>query len=60
MWNRFLRDTGVEEVVLPGTLREISPEIFKDCDSLRTVRVAKDCPIDVESMIDSSVEVRRE
>lgn len=59
VWNEIFWSGGVEEVTLPSTLQEISPEIFKDCDTLKTVHVGKDSPIDVESMVDSNVEVRR-
>ena len=54
-WWRLFSFCGVEEVVLPSTLREISPNIFKNSGSLRTVWVTKDCPVCVESLVDSSV-----
>ena len=60
VWNEIFRNCGVEEVTLPGTLQEMSPDIFKGCGALGIVRVGKDCPVDVESMVDSNVEVRRE
>ena len=39
IWNGPFRSCGVEEIVLPSTLREMPPGIFKDCKSLRVVRV---------------------
>ena len=35
IWDRFIRDTGVEELVLPGTLREIPQKC------LRTARLSE-------------------
>ena len=32
----------------------------RDCKSLRTVRVARDCPVRVESLVGGGVAVRRE
>ena len=59
VWNTIFKECNVEEVVLPSTLREISPKVFGDCDSLRTVRVARDCSVDVEGLVGSRVEVKR-
>lgn len=56
-WNELFRDCGVEEVVLPSTLRKMSPEIFKGCDSLKIVWVADGCPIDIRKSVTSNVEV---
>ena len=53
------KGSGVQEVVLPGTLRQISPDMFKGCDSLRVVRVARGYPLDVRKFVDSRVKVRR-
>ena len=59
-WWRLFSFCLVEEVVLPSMLREISPNIFKNSGSLKTIRVAKDCSVCVESLVGSGVEVRRE
>ena len=37
VWNEIFRSCGVEEVMLPNTLQEMSPEIFKGCGALRIV-----------------------
>ena len=58
-WSRLFKDSEVREVALPSTLREMSPRVFKGCDSLRTVRVAKDCPVDVEGHVGNRVKVKR-
>ena len=58
-WNRAFRDSRAEEVVLPGTLREISPNVFRGCKNLRVVRMAEGSEVDVARLVDSSVEVRR-
>ena len=60
VWNKVFRDGKVEEIVLPSTLREMSPEIFRDCGSLKIVRVARDCPIDVGKFVSGKVEVLEE
>lgn len=59
VWGRLLRDGGVEEVVLPGTLREVGPNIFKGCRSLRVVRVARGCRVKVRKLVDRFVRVRQ-
>ena len=58
VWGRLLRDGGVEEVVLPGTLREVGPSIFKGCRSLRVVRVARGCVVKVRKLVGLFVRVR--
>ena len=37
---------------------EISPNVFRDCDSLRVVRVAEGCPLDIRKFVGESVEVQ--
>ena len=44
-------------MTLPSTLQEMSPEIFKDCDALRTVWVMKGCRVDVRRFVDKKVKV---
>ena len=55
----LFKGSGVQEVVLPSTLRQMSQDIFKGCDSLRVVRVARGCPLDVRKFVGSRVKVRR-
>ena len=43
--------------MLPSTLREVPQDIFKDCGSLRVVRVAKGCPLDIEKYVGENVKV---
>ena len=57
-WNQFFRETEVEEITLPSTLREISPAIFDGCDSLKTVWVAKGYKAKVKKFVGTNVEVR--
>lgn len=38
IWNGPFWSCGVEKIVLPSTLREMPPGIFKGCGSLRVVR----------------------
>lgn len=58
-WNTIFRKCGIKEVVLPSTLREMSPDIFKNCADLKTVRVAEGCRADVEDFVSSSVKVKK-
>ena len=58
VWNGIFRECRVEEIILPGTLREMSPNIFRDCDSLKTVRVAKGCSLDIRKFVGENVEVQ--
>lgn len=38
VWSWPFWSCGVEEIVFPSTLREMPPEIFKGCESLRVMR----------------------
>ena len=60
LWNKLFRNSGVEEIVLPGTLREMPSDVFRKCDRLRVVRVAEGCPLDIRKFVGESVEVLRE
>lgn len=57
VWSKLFRDSRVKEVVLPSTLREMHPDMFKDCSALKIVWVAKGCPLNVKSFVGSGVEV---
>ena len=59
VWSQLFKGSGVREVVLPGTLREVSPSIFAGCECLRVVRVARGCSVDVQKLVDKDVRVRR-
>ena len=58
IWNKIFRGSRVEEIVLPSTLRELPPDVFRDCGSLRVVRVARACPLDVGRFVREGVEVQ--
>ena len=47
-------------MVLPSTLKEMSPNMFSSCYALKTVRVALGCPVDIEKLVGSKVKVLRE
>ena len=53
----MFRGCGVKEVVLPSTLREMSPDIFRNCTDLKTVWVAEGCKVDVKKFVDNQVNV---
>ena len=58
VWNAIFRECGVEEILLPSTLYEIGPNLFVNCDSLRTIRVAKGCKVQVKQLVGEDVKVR--
>ena len=49
--NTIFRNWRAEEVALPTTLREISLDVFGNCDSLRAVLVAGGRPADVWKLV---------
>lgn len=51
--------SGIEEITLPSTLKEIGEDTFDCCFDLRTVWVGKDCTLDVRKYVEDGVEVRR-
>lgn len=53
-------NSGVEEVVFPGTLREVKGDVFKGCGSLRRVLVGRGCQVDVGRIVGKDVEVKYE
>ena len=59
IWNHMFRYCGVKEVVLPSTLREISPDVFRDCEYLKTVWIAEGCRIEVKDFVNLSVKVKK-
>lgn len=58
-WGELFKGSGVKEVVLPSTLREMSPNIFKDCGSLKTVWVAKGCKLNIRLLVGFFVRVKQ-
>ena len=59
VWNGIFRECRVEEIILPGTLREMSPDIFRNCEDLKTVRVTKGCKVEVNNFVNRSVKVKK-
>lgn len=53
------KDSGIEEITLPNTLREIGENVFNTCPNLKIVRVEKGCVINVKALVDKNVKVRR-
>ena len=53
-------DSGIEEITLPGTLKEIGQHALTYCRSLRTVHVKEGCALDIKKYVDENVEVIRE
>ena len=43
---RCFMSSGIEEITLPCTLRDIGEEAFRDCQNLRTVWVEDGCRAD--------------
>lgn len=59
IWNKIFRDCGVEEITLPGTLKEMSPDLFKDCYNLKTVGAVRGCKVKIKKFVGDSVKVLR-
>ena len=53
----FFCGSGLEEAVLPSTLKCVSPDAFGGCGSLRAVLVQGGCPADVRGSVCLSVAV---
>ena len=51
--------SGLEEVELPNTLKEIQQDVFRECGSLRVVWVEQGCLLDVSQLVGNGIEVRR-
>ena len=52
------RDSGIKEIVLPGTLVKLSKKSFEDCRSLERVWVEQHCKISIKDYVQSDVDVR--
>lgn len=50
--------SGVEEISLPGSLKELDQDAFAYCDHLRIVKVDPGCALDIRKYVKESVEVR--
>ena len=44
-------------MTLPGTLKEVGRDAFKDCPKLVVVRVGADCLVNIEWYVDIDVDV---
>lgn len=53
------QNSGVQEITLPGTLREISANTFNGYQHFRTMLVEKGCKLWVKRYVGESVAVRR-
>ena len=49
--------SGVEDVTLPNTLKEVSEDAFEGCRRLITVWVVEGCALDIGKCVGSNVEV---
>ena len=49
--------SGIEEITLPSTLKEIGKKAFENCDSLKTVWVEDDFALDLANVVRSSVKI---
>ena len=52
-------NSGIKEIQLPRTLKEIGEDVFKYCKSLNTVWVEDGCVLDIRKYVDDGVEVRQ-
>ena len=51
-------NSGIEEVTLPSTLKEMKKDIFNGAFNIKVVLVARGCAVDVSKYVESSVEVK--
>lgn len=49
--------SGLEEIVLPGTLREVCDSTFNYCNNLQTIWIRDGCTADVKSSVMESVKI---
>ena len=56
---KCFKESGVEEITLPSTLKEMGENVFKDCNNLKTIWVGEGCALDVRKYVGKDVEVRR-
>lgn len=50
--------SGVEEISLPGSLKEVDQDAFAHCNRLRIVNVDPGCALDIRKYVGESVDVR--
>lgn len=50
--------SGIEEITLPRSLKEIGENAFKYCDRLKTIWLEEGCTLDIKKYVGNSVEVR--
>lgn len=53
------RGSGLQEIILPGTLRKIGYRGLKDCNYLGTVYVEDGCRINVKLHVSMGVQVQQ-
>lgn len=58
-FDAFYEGNKFEEIVLPGTLKEMGEKVFDGCDNLRVVWVEDGCTIDTRKYIEICFKVRR-
>ena len=59
IWEGCFCGSGIEEITLPGTVKEVGEGAFNDCNQLRVVWVEEGCAVDVRRYVGDGVEVRR-
>ena len=55
---KCFENSGIEEIALPRTLKEIDENLFDGCTKLKTVWVEDGCAVDVKSYVGEIVNVR--
>ena len=53
-----LKGSGVEEITLPSTLKEIEEDAFYNCENLKTVWIEEGCTLNVKKYVGDNVEVK--
>ena len=59
MCSGIFYDSGLEEIVLPSTLKSINRDAFAKCDNFKVVWVEDGCTADIRSAVGNYVGVLR-
>ena len=59
IWEGCFCGSGIEEITLPDTVKEVGEGAFDNCSYLKVVWVEEGCVADVRRYVGDGVEVRR-
>ena len=59
VWNTIFRECGVQTAVLPKTMQNMAPDIFKGCSDLQTVLVGRGCKVKAKKFVEKGMKVKK-